>query len=42
MRLENIKRYKLKYDICNKELAIKNIFLLYDTRRKKDISQIIF
>lgn len=42
MYLKGTKQHNLKYGICNKKLAIKNIILLYDTRCKKDMSCKLF
>lgn len=37
MRLEGNERHDLKYSIYEKELAIRSIVLLYNTRRKKNM-----
>lgn len=37
MHLEGKEWYNLKYNICDKKLAIESIIILYDTRCKKDI-----
>lgn len=39
LRLERKERYHLKHGICEKKLAIGSIVLLYNTRRKKDMSR---
>ena len=39
MRLEEKEQHNLKYNICKKELIVRNIILLHDIRCIKDMSQ---
>lgn len=42
MRLKEKEWHDLKYGISNKELAVRSIVLLHDTRREKDTSWKLF
>ena len=39
MRLKKKERHDDKYSICVKELTVRQVVLLHDIRRKKDMSQ---
>ena len=41
MRIEGKEQHDLKHGIREKELAVRSIVLLHDTRRKKDFSKTV-
>ena len=42
MRLKRKERHNLKHNICKKELLIRSIILLHDTRHQKNIFHKLF